>query len=139
MKKIFTILFALVASLQMFASLPIYRDADQIITMDDKVYMQGKIPVVMMEIEPISRDAKIYWGSLMAGVKSIPAKVVVTYAFSPDWTEYTIAAVLFYDNKGYLIDKQESEGEVVWDKTSQNGRARDMANIAKKLPRQTLK
>lgn len=41
----------------MSASLPIYRDADQVITMDDKVYMKGKMPVVMMEIEPISRDA----------------------------------------------------------------------------------
>lgn len=116
-------------------SLPIARDANQIITMDDHVYMQGKIPVVIMEIEPVSRDAKLYWGSMMSGVKSIPAKIAVTYAFAPDWSEYTIVAILFYDSNGNLLDQQETEGELIWEKTSQNSRARDMAAIAKGLPK----
>lgn len=135
MKRILIAMLSFFASLHIFASLPIARDENQIITMDDKVYMQGKIPVVMMEIEPVSRDAKIYWGSMMSGIKRIPTKVVVAYAYSPDWTEYTIASILFYDGNGNLLDQQESEGDVVWEKTSQNSMARDMATIAKGLPK----
>lgn len=138
MKKILIIFLSLVAYLSMSASLPIYRDADQVITMDDKVYMKGKMPVVMMEIEPVSRDAKLYWGSMMSGIISVPAKVVVAYAYSPDWTEYTIVAILFYDSDGNLLDQQENEGDIVWEKTSQNSRVRDMAAIAKGLPKKTL-
>lgn len=138
MKKVLIILVALVAYFQAFASIPFYQDGDQIITMDDKVYMKGEIPVVMMEIEPISKGAKLYWGSAMSGVISIPAKVVIVYAFSPDWTEYTIASILFYNREGDLIDQQESEGELVWEKTSQNSRAIDMATIAKRLPKEVL-
>ncbi|WP_287935838.1 MULTISPECIES: hypothetical protein [Muribaculaceae] len=138
MKKIYIILFALVASLQMFASLPIYRDADQIVTMDDKVYMQGKIQILILEISPVSEYAKTYWANIMPHSKSIPSKIAVTYAFSPDWTEYSIVAMLFYNSLGQQIDKIEVE-EIVWDKTVSNVRARDMTNIAKGLPRQALK
>lgn len=71
MKKIYIILFALVASLQMFASLPIYRDADQIVTMDDKVYMQGKIQILILEISPVSEYAKTYWANIMPHSKTM--------------------------------------------------------------------
>lgn len=138
MKKIYIILVALVASLQMFASLPIYRDADQIITMDDKVYLQGKIQILILEISPASEYAKTYWANIMPNSKGVPSKIAVTYAFSPDWTEYTIVAMLFYNSLGQQIDKIEME-EIVWDKTVSNVRAHDMANIAKGLPRQALK
>lgn len=138
MKRLLLALVTFVVSIQMFASLPIYRDADQIITMDDKVYLQWKIQILILEISPASEYAKSYWANVMPKSKSVPSKIAVTYAFSPDWTEYTIVAMLFYNSLGQQIDKIEME-EIVWDKTVSNVRARDMANIAKGLPRQALK
>lgn len=138
MKKILTVLLSVVAYLSMSASLPIARDENQIITMDDKIYMQGKIPILILEIAPVSDYAKQYWANIMPNSTSFPSKIAITYAFSPDWTEYTIVAMLFYNSSGQQIDKLEFN-DISWDKTSSNIRARDMVNIARGLSKQTLK
>lgn len=108
------------------------EDADQIMNLVEDISYRGRNPVVTLECIPKSKEVKLYYANLLENPEVIPYKVEFFYIFTPDWRNFDILGMRFYDRNGRLIESVEYD-ELAFRPLSVNPKVTNLTHIARGL------